>query len=412
MSKAVTKKKESKGYFVNIASVFVRAKSFKFPTRRAAEDFADTVEKRSLLKRGKSTQAGTVKKPLRLKFSIKEQILFTKRLAVLIQAGVPILKALTIMTNQTTAKGPSYILSNVLDEVEQGTFLSTGMEKFKKIFSEFTVNIIRVGEVSGTLHENLEYLSEEMRKKLELKRKITSAFVYPIFIVVATMGITIFLTGYIFPKIIPVFSSFHVKLPWATRVLIAISNFVQHGWIFIIVGFFGLIAGIILLLRLPKIRMWFDTVLIRVPLIGALFKNYYLANSCRTFSVLLKADVKIVEACTIVSSITANRAYKKRFMRMSDHVLKGEKVSDFLAESPELFPTIMTQMVIVGEEAGNLSGSLEYLSRMYEDELNDLSKNLTTIIEPVLMIFMGLIVGFVAISMITPIYSITQSLHA
>ncbi len=363
-------------------------------------------------KQVKHKAAGLARKPLRLKFPIKEQILFTKRLAVLIQAGVPILKALTIMSDQITSKGGSYILSLVLTEVEQGKFLSSGLQKFKRIFSDFTINIIRVGEVSGTLHENLEYLSEEMRKKQELKRKITSAFVYPIFIVVATLGITIFLTGYIFPKIIPVFSSFRVQLPLPTQILIAISHFVSHDWLFILLGIIAFVVGIVLLLRMPRIKLWFDTMLIRVPLIGTLFKDYYLANSCRTFSVLLMADVKIVEASKIVASVTANRAYKKQFVSMSEHLLKGEKVSDFLAQRPELFPSIMTQMIVVGEEAGNLSGSLQYLSRMYEDELNDLSKNLTTIIEPVLMVFMGLIVGFVAISMITPIYSITQSLHA
>jgi type II secretory pathway component PulF len=353
-----------------------------------------------------------LKKPFRLVFPIKEQILFTKRLSLLIRSGVPISKALTILYKQTSSKGSQYILSRLITDIEHGKLLSAGLQHFKHVFSEFAINSIRVGETSGSLHENLDYLSEELRKKLELKRKITSAFVYPVFIVIATLGITIFLTGYIFPKIIPVFSSFRVKLPWATRVLMAISYFVAHDWVYMILSIIVGIVGFILMLRMPRVRFWFDTIILKLPLIGTLFKNYYLANSCRAFSVLLTADVKIVEACTIVSSITENRVYKKQFLALSQQILKGETMSNFIVAHPTLFPSIMAQMLIVGEEAGSLSGSLQYLARMYEDELNDLSKNLTTVIEPVLMIAMGLIVGFVALAMITPIYTITQSLHA
>ena len=142
-----------------------------------------------------------------------------------------------------------------------------------------------------------------------------------------------------------------------------------------------------------------------------MFKDYHLTNFCRTFGLLLKSDVKIVEAVKIVRETSTNLAYRNQFNTMQEHVLRGERISEYLSKHPNLFPSMLTEMVIVGEEVGNLSGSLLYLAQMYEDELSDLSKNLATVIEPVLMIFMGLIVGFVAISIITPIYGITQNLH-
>ena len=350
-------------------------------------------------------------RPLFLKFSVKEQVLFTKRLAVLIGAGVPILNALRIMRGQTASKGAKYIITRLLNEMERGQFLSASLKQFENIFGVFAVNIIQVGEISGTLHNNLEYLSEELKKKMELRRKITSAFIYPALIVVATLGITILLTGYVFPQIIPIFSSFKTELPWSTKVLIVVSNVISHDWMYILLGIFVFVVGTILLLRLPKPKLWFHKKILKIPLIGTMLKDYYLANFCRTLGLLLKSDVKIIEAIRITAKTSTNLAYKNQLNTMSEHALKGERISEYLSKHPNLFPSILTEMIIVGEEVGNLSGSLLYLSAMYEDELSDLSKNLSTVIEPVLMIFMGLIVGFVAISIIAPIYGITQNLH-
>jgi len=350
-------------------------------------------------------------RPFFLQFSIKEQVLFAKRLSVLIQAGVPIVSALGIMSKQTGSKGATYIITRVVAEVEQGQLLSSGLRPFQHIFGEFAVNIIQVGEVSGTLYENLEYLSQELKKKLELKRKIVSALVYPVFIIVATLGITGLLTGYVFPKIMPVFLSFKMQLPWSTRVLMRVSFIVSRYGEYIMLGLVLAVVGTLFLLRQPRVRLWFDTVTLKIPLVGTMFQNYYLTNFCRTLGLLLKSDVKIVEAVKIVASTTANLAYRRQFSILSEHILRGEKISDYVSQQPILFPSILTQMLMVGEVSGNLSQSLLYLAGLYEDELNDLSKNLTTVVEPALMMFMGLIVGFVAISIITPIYGITQNLH-
>jgi type IV pilus assembly protein PilC len=316
-----------------------------------------------------------------------------------------------MLKKQAYSKSASHIFGDLYLQVENGQYLSAGMNKFKKIFGDFAVNIVRVGEVSGTLSENLNYLAEELKKKQELKRKVVSALVYPILIVFATIGITVMLVAYVFPKILPIFQSFKAQLPWSTRILIAISNGFSHYWQYILLGVIVFIAAGYFLLRQHKVRLWFDRNVLRLPLLGPLFLSYQVTNFTRTLGLLLKSDVKIVEALQIVASTMSNKAYKKEFNFLAEKTTRGEKISSFMEKDTKLFPPIISQMVAVGEATGNLSGSLLYLADMYEDDLNNLTRNLTTSIEPVLMIFMGLLVGFIAISIITPIYGITQNLR-
>ncbi len=351
------------------------------------------------------------KKPFLLQFPIKEQILFAKRLSVLIQAGIPIMKALQMIKKQASTKNSIYIMSNLVEDVERGQFLSASMAKFKKLFGEFAVNIVRVGEVSGTLNENLNYLAEELKKEQELRRKIISALVYPVFIIIATLGVVILLTAYVFPKIMPIFQSFKFQLPWTTRTLIFISNtFVYYG-LYVFLALAVLVLGFILFMRKPRFKLWIHTNILRVPFLGPMLRNYQIANFTRTLGLLLKSDVRIVQALQIVASTTGNMAYQRGLYIMADNVTRGERLAAYMDKDVKMFPSMLAQMTAVGEATGNLTGTLMYLAEMYEDDLNDATKNLSASIEPVLMIFMGLLVGFIAISIITPIYGVTQNVH-
>ncbi len=349
--------------------------------------------------------------PLFLRLPAQEQILFAKRLSILLKAGVPILGALQMFKKQTKSSHTMYIMGELVANVENGTFLSVGMAQFKKIFGEFAVNIVRVGEVSGTLNENLNYLAEELKKKQELRRKVISALVYPIFIVFATVGVVILLTAYVFPKIMPIFQSFKFDLPWTTKTLIFVSNAFIHYGAYILLGLILLVVGFILLLRNYKFHFWIQRTILRLPLIGPLLQSYNIANFTRTLGLLLKSDVRIVEGLHIAANTSGNLPYKKEFEAMADNATKGEKISVYMEKNPKMFPPVLSQMISVGETAGGLSHSLMFLAEMYEEEMNNLTKNLSTSIEPILMIFMGLLVGFIAMSIITPIYGVTQNIH-
>lgn len=346
-----------------------------------------------------------------LRLTTQEKIIFAKRLSQLIKAGVPILAALSMLKKQSSSKNSALIVGHLHAQVENGAYLYSGMAGYRKIFGDFAVNIIRVGEVSGTLQENLNHLAEELKKQQELKRKVISALVYPVFIALATIGVVILLTAYVFPKIMPIFQSFKFQLPWTTRTLIFISNIFLHFGFYIFLSTVGLIIIAILLQKKYKVKLWVHKNMFRLPLLGPMLKSYNIANFTRTLSLLLKSDVRIVEAMEIIVSISRNFAYRQEYQIMVKKLTQGEKLSTYMETQKQLFPIIMTQMVSVGEATGGLSLSLKFLSEMYEDDLDNATRNLTTSIEPILMIFMGLLVGFIALSIITPIYGITQNFH-
>jgi type II secretory pathway component PulF len=346
-----------------------------------------------------------------VRFAVHEQIFFAKRLGMLLRSGIPILECLTILSNQSTSRGSAAVYASLCADIARGAPLSTGLEKFPKIFNTFSINIIRVGEASGTLPENLEYLSDELKKKQIMRRAIRGAMVYPILIVFATIGIALFLTMYIFPKITPIFQSIKADLPLPTRLLMSTSTFFsQYGWWLLI----ALITAVVVcrfLLQVASMRLLADTSMIRIPIVGHASRNYNCSNIARTLSLLLKSGVPIAQTLQLVAASTHNSAYHTVLLASRERIFKGQKLSTELAVYPHLFPALFSQMVATGEASGNLSSSLSYLATIYEEEVNDITKNLATLIEPVLMIVMGIIVGFIAISIITPLYSITEHLN-
>lgn len=350
-------------------------------------------------------------KNLFLGMTIKEKVLFAKRLAFLIQSGTPIVTALKILKKQSRSPGKSQILEQVIEDVSNGQFLSSSLAKFEQVFDQFAINLIKIGEESGTLNENLIYLADEMKKKQALQRKVLGAMIYPIFIIIATLGMASLLTIYIFPKILPIFASLSAKLPVSTRFLIWASEFLKSYGIFIMLGIVALIIGVPIALRSEKIRFWAHRATLKIPLIGSIVQNYHLANLCRTLGILLKSDIRIVRAFNIAAETTSNLVYQRELKNVAEAISKGANITSHMEKRPKLFPHIMTHSIDIGESTGKLDDTLVYLSEMYEADVDDMTKNLSTVLEPALMVFMGVIVGFIAISIITPIYEITQYLQ-
>lgn len=346
------------------------------------------------------------------RLSSKEQVFFIKRLAFLIRANVPILEGLYMVKDQTSSRRHVRIVSKVIDDISNGQSLAKSLGKFPHIFGEFGINIIKVGEHSGTLSQNLEYLADELKRRQELRRKVMGAFVYPAVVTLATLAITGFLMLYLFPKIMPIFSSLHMELPLSTKIVMAISTFLQHwGLTTLGVMVVGIIAVTVLLRKSKAFHYMFDQWVIRLPIIGSVVRHYNLANASRTVGLLLKSGVTLSTALPLTADTLQNLVYKEEFMKLAECVNKGQEISTHLRTNRLLFPDVVPQMVAVGERSGNLSNTLVYLSEFYEAEVQDFTKNLSSLIEPALMVMMGILVGFVAISIITPIYGITQNLH-
>ena len=300
----------------------------------------------------------------------------------------------------------------VIKDVSNGQFLYASLAKYKNTFGDFAINIIKVGEEGGILDQNLEYLATELHKKQELKKKIIGAMIYPIFITVATLGISGLVTAYIFPKIMPIFISLGAHLPLSTRILIFISNFLLHYGLIFIAGFILAIFGLITAYKkIKSFNYAFNHVMVSIPIFGSLLQSYHMANFTRTLGLLLNCQMNIISATRITADATQSLVYKREIHALAEEIAKGRKISQYLDSNPRLFPEMVPQMIAIGETTGNLGNTLMYLSDHYESEVNEITRNLSSSIEPVLLVFMGAIVGFVAVSVITPIYELTQNIH-
>lgn len=346
------------------------------------------------------------------RLSIKEQMFFAKRLSFLIKAGVPILEALHMISEQAVSRQSARVITHVYNDIANGSSLARSLATFPHIFGDFGINIIKIGESSGTLAQNLEYLADELKKRYTLKGKIISAFIYPAIITLATFGITAFLMLYLFPKIMPIFTSLHMELPLTTKIVMAVSLFLQAwGLVIMLVLIIAIIAILVVRKKNRTFRKMYDHTVLSLPVIGSLIRHFNIANGTRTLGLLLRGGITLTEALPLTAETTDNLVYKAEYQNMSEVIQRGERLSTYLLQRPHLFPPVMSQLIAVGERSGNLSNTLIYLSELYEGEVDDFTKNLSSLIEPALMVVMGILVGFVAISIITPIYGITQNLH-
>ncbi len=344
------------------------------------------------------------------RLSLKQKMVLARNLEVMIRSGMQLLQGLEIIKKQTRSRAFQSIIDSLIADVKNGHFLSVGLERYKSIFGEFFINLIRIGESSGTLSENLQYLAEELRKKDELQKKIRGAMVYPMFILAATIGITSILTFVIFPKILPVLTSIKVDLPPTTKIFIKVSGFLFNYGFYTLGGFVLFVVGFLFLLRINQFKYIWHSLLLRIPVVQETIKTVNMINFARTLGLLLKSGIKIVEALEITSSTLSNLVYRKEILIVAEGVKRGEPISQYLLKKPDLFSPIFTQMVIVGENTGKLDESILFLSNFYESELDESTKSLSNFLEPIMLLIMGGIVAFVALAIITPIYKITQTL--
>jgi type IV pilus assembly protein PilC len=340
---------------------------------------------------------------------VQEQINFARHLSIVIKAGLPLYAGLKIIHDQSESKLLKTIIEQVMVDVNGGRFLSDSLERYRNVFGDFFINIIRVGENSGTLSQNLTYLAEELRKSKTLKTKVRSAMVYPLIIMVTTIGVTGFLTFYVFPKLLPVFAGLKVQLPATTVALIAFVNFIKQYGIYLAVVIVAVIFTMnILLKRSRAVRYAVDWTTLFIPVVSQLIINVNMANLARVLGLLLKSGVKIVEAITITSTTLGNAVYQDLVAGSTENIRRGGQLATYFAKNKHLFPPLFTGMVQIGEDTGNLEDNLVYLSDYFDEEVETKLQNLTSLLEPIMLLLMGGIVGFVAISIITPIYSLSQ----
>jgi type II secretory pathway component PulF len=344
-------------------------------------------------------------------FSPKEQTLLLKRLAFLMQAHIPIVEALTLITQQTRATRKARKLRAVTEAVSKGKPLAEALYT-EHILNTFSLHLIHIGEMSGSLHANLTYLADELYKKQQLRRKVQSALWYPLCISTVTLGITGALITYIFPKLMPIFVSMGTELPLTTRLLIHTAAWLgSWWWALLISSMLGATTFLVLYRYVARMRYVCDWVLVYAPLVGSMTRSFYTATIARTFALLLQSQVPLIESLKTCAYTANNTLYREALTSIATEAAEGKALSPIFARSPKLFPDLFVHLIAVAESSGNMIEALQYLATLYETEVDERSKNISNAVEPALMLVMGAVVGLIAVSVITPIYGITEHLQ-
>jgi type II secretory pathway component PulF len=328
---------------------------------------------------------------------------FNRQMADLLTAGVALVKALSILQKQTTNEMMRDVISDVNTEVQGGATFADALARHKTVFSNLYVAMVRSGEAGGMLPEVLERLADFSEAEEQLKGRIKSALAYPVVMVVAGSGAVFVMFSYVVPKIVSTFEELNQTLPAMTRFLIAISKFTESYWLFILVGLVALIAGLWQFLRTPDGQSIWHRTQLRLPILGDLVRKREVARFARTLGSLLKNGVPILTALNITREVANNTLVKYEIDEVKDEITQGAGLAQPLKNSL-IFPPVTVNMMAVGEETGQLERVLLRISDSYEIEVDRKVKTLTALLEPLIICLMGLVVGFIVISMLLPIF--------
>jgi type IV pilus assembly protein PilC len=337
----------------------------------------------------------------------RDLAIMTRQLATMINAGVPIVRSLNTLKSQTDSANLKTVLSKVASEVEGGKPLSDALEKFPKVFSPVYVYMARAGEAGGILDDILNRLATQVEKDAEMKSKVRGAMIYPGIISFITLGAFVFLMTGIIPKLKQIFDQFEAQLPVHTRAMLAISNFLLEYGLFVLIG---IVVAIVLLVRYkqtPAGKKLFDRLLLKVPIFGNLIMKVNVARFARTFSSLTGAGVSVLDGMEVTARSLSNVIISQSIIDASEKVKNGMPISAAI-EDNHLFPPMITQMSAVGEETGQVDKVLEKVADFYEKEVDRLIANMTSIIEPLLIVFLGGLVGLIIASVFGPISSLSN----
>ena len=354
------------------------------------------------LKKKKSAKVG------KQKLKMKALVVFSRQFATMINAGIPILRCLEILSSQTKDPVLKPTLEAVLMDVKAGSTLNEAMAKHPGVFSKLYVNMIRAAEIGGILDTILDRLSGFLEYEAEVKGKIKSAMMYPVLVLCFSQIMLFVLFSFVLPKFKEIFEGMDVELPAVTAALFAMGDFMQKSWWMIILALVGIFFGIKSWAKTPKGKYQTDWMKLKLPVIGELGLKMSIARFCRTLGTLINSGVPMMRSLEIVGETLGNEVLINAVDQTRLSIREGNKLSAPMAESG-LFPSMVTHMIDVGEESGRLSEMLVKVGDFYDSEVEATVKGLTSMIEPMLIIFLGVVVGFIAISVMTPIFKLVNS---
>lgn len=334
-----------------------------------------------------------------------EKIIFTRNLGVMIAAGLSISRALEVLIRQAQNEKFKKIIRQVLDDLTKGKTLSESMGQYAGVFPPFYIAMLKAGESSGKIDEALKLMADQMQKDQTLLRKVRGAMVYPAIIIVAMIGIAVLMLLYVVPSLISTFGELGIQLPLSTRVVIWLSKSLIANAMVIGIAFAVFLISCVFLFKAKVAKKSIDAFVLKIPIISVLSQKMNAARTARTLSSLISSGVDIIESLEVTTNVLQNAQYKKVLAEAKTEIQKGATIASTFRKAENIYPPMMAEMITVGEESGKLPQMLLDLAVFYEEEVADTTKNLTTIIEPVLMIIIGVVVGFFAIAMMRPMYT-------
>ena len=336
--------------------------------------------------------------------SLIEKMMFTRNLAVMIGAGLSLTKALGALAEEASNQKFKNVISDINNSIIKGTSFAESLKIHKKVFGDLFINMIESGETSGKLEKVLKLMARQMKRDHDLRSRVKGAMMYPAIIVTALFGIGALMMIYVVPTLAQTIKELGVPLPITTQIVIFISDSLVNYALWVLLALITL--GIIFyrIFKTKTGKKTFDTYILKLPVFGQLIKKLNVARMTRTLSYLISSGVPFVRSLEISGSILGNTLYREALVEASVNIQKGKQLNEILRSYPRIFQPIVIQMIQVGEETGNITTMLLRIALFFEEDVNNTTKNLSTIIEPILMVFIGTIVGFFAVSMMQPIY--------
>jgi type IV pilus assembly protein PilC len=359
------------------------------------------------------TKGGGLKKLLSFSFGgakMVDRIMFAKNLAAMLKAGLPLVRALSVMERQMNGKTWKPIFKTLNDNLAKGLTLSQSLAVFPKTFSPLFVSMVAAGEESGSLSQSLLIVGEQLEKSYLLQKKIKGAMMYPAIILCVMLGIAVMMLVYVIPKLTATFKEFNTELPFATRLVIGASDFFAKYYLVIIIAVAAIIAGFYTFSKTALGKHVIGWLILRIPVIGLIAKEVNSARTARTLSSLLSSGVEVVSSIKITAGVVQNVHYKDMLAKTAEEIQKGATLQSLFEPRLDIYPAFVSEMIGVGEETGTLSKTLLEVALFYEGEVDQKTKDMSTIIEPFLMVFIGVGVGFFALAMISPIYSLSNNI--
>lgn len=337
-------------------------------------------------------------------------VLMTRNMGAMLVAGLPLSRSLSVIERQSNNAKLKSVVADLRERIEKGEQFHEALGSHSDVFDDLYVAMVKAGEEGGSLADTLKTLSVQMERSSNLKKKIKGAMIYPSIVMTIMVIIGVLMMIYVMPSITSTFRKLDVDLPKTTEFLITVSDFMVAHTILVIVGMIAVVAGFLYSLRTRPGKLIFHWIIIHLPVIGTLVKETNSARMSRTLSSLLMSGVDVIRALNITEEVVQNVYYKPVLAEAAKRVEKGTALSEVFVEHNKLYPVFVGEMIMVGEETGQISSMLEQLAVFYENEVEQKTKDLSTIIEPILMVVIGGTVGFFALAMIAPIYSIGDSI--